>query len=220
MSWQQDLSGSFPAPSISNGILTSNAWRGIAYVVYWVFVATFCFLLSFWLETRWFLFLTFAKGEVAYPIWHSSTGISIWAFLPIVLLTGTIGLAACWFILFRGNDSISKLWLVRRWFNPKRHRRFGSRLRKKEHLRLFVYGLTPQIWFIGFFYLTQNKTKWGLMTILAGNATKLFVFAVAFHVAFLSKYALIIILAIAFVVFFPFRRVIEKILPNDKPPTP
>lgn len=187
-----------------------------AFLIYCGSVLLFCFGLSFVSpKVGAFLFWTLVQGESSYIGWRYLGFHPLRGYLLIVLIVSTLHLIAMWFIFFKGEGPLLDLPLVKRFFNPGRYPRLWATLeRKRSRTGLFNVGLIPSVWSIGFLYQREHPMKFGVATVLLGNATKLTVFAVVYSFNLSFEWAFVVIAAI--VVFtFALPRVIELLLPKN-----
>ena len=118
-----------------------------------------------------------------------------------MLSTTTIHLAISWYLVFQDEENALPLYYAKKWMGLEKkgiiHRYISNRT-----LRGLVFaGVVPMIgWPIGFFWLRQNPTRWGLSAVLTGNAIKLSSVTLAYLLAISMWTPLVIILAVLYII--------------------
>ncbi|HXF43961.1 MAG TPA: hypothetical protein VNK70_00565 [Candidatus Paceibacterota bacterium] len=121
------------------------------------------------------MFTTIWQGESSYFVWRY-LGYDLHPlkeYLPVVLMTGTIHLTAFWFGVFRKEASLLELPTVNRIFNQDRFPEFYNFILRRGYWGLFVAGLCPEIWPVGFLVQRNRPLDLGVPAILIGNGAKL-----------------------------------------------
>lgn len=160
------------------------------------------------------LFWTFVNAETAYPLWQQFYGLRpLPDYLSLILGTSTVYLLVFWFVIFQGeNPLLDGLLAKRRFVRPDRYPRLHTWIIEWRRLGLFVAGLIPNAWPLGFLVLRLHPTKGGLSIVILGNATKLTLTALAY--ATVSGWMSIGVMVLVFLAFLFPSRLIERLLPN------
>jgi len=183
-----------------------------------------CLSLSLWWPTAGAaLFHTFWQGESSYLTWRY-LGYDLHPlkeYFLIVLGTGTIQLTAFWYTVFKNGASLLDLPTPQRIFNPNRFPGFYGLVLRTGRLGLFAAGLCPEVWPVAFLVQRHRPLKFGVLTVLLGNATKLAGWALVCHFtlpAVVWKWWVVVPAVILVVVLLHiFSRLVERFLPRRSP---
>lgn len=208
------LANMFPPDVRKEWLRALNRRLGLL-AIYWGAIFAFGLVISLWSEVGPLLIWTFVQAESSYVGWHHFYGMGPWMYLLIVLLAGNMNLVVFWHTLFKWEGRILDLPLIGLFLRPERHQRLQKRIREKQRLGLFISGLIPGVWWVGFLYLRNHPLRWGVETVHAGNITKLTAVAVAYRLAVPLEEAMLVVTVIAvMILFFPWR-LVERFLPNN-----
>ena len=182
-----------------------------------------CSGLNLWSEVNGQLFGMFVwatfQAQTSYLGWYFLYNLQpLKGYLFAVIVMTTVHLLSVWFIFFKGDDQLPRWPFFKSAVRSEKHSKFKTGFEGKRIVKLFINGFVPAIWPIGFLSLKKNPLKFGMFSILAGNALKLTVFAIAFEFIVSTKDTLIMIVVITLVILAiitPYRRIIEKFSTNS-----
>ncbi len=159
------------------------------------------------------LAVTVVNSELSYAGWFKNYGLEpLKGYLALVLAASTFWLTLLWFVVFRGENPILDAFVAR----PTRHPRIHRFVATYRRTGLFLTGVIPNVWPVGFIWLREKPVRGGLSLVLFGNGVKLTVVAVIYWlVPEQTFWGYVGIAGLIILSFFIASRLVERLLPGN-----